>query len=318
MPISEREPTTHVMGVDLGGSNVRVVLCGLDGTPVADAAEPTSLSSSRAIVQQIAALCAETADRAGIDRAGVGAGAVGVPGVTARAGGALRLAPNLPPFGDLDLARALGDELGFPVEVDNDVNMATVAEHRRGLGANASDFVFIAVGTGVGMGIVAGGRLVRGATGAAGEIGLLPLGANPFDPANHVQGALEVAAGGLGLAHRYATQAGLPPGGVTTVDVYDRAADGDRRALGALEEQAATMAMAVVAVHSILDPQLVVFGGGIGSRRDFAARVREHLPRLTNRKLPVEISALGERAGVLGAADVALASVARELEEPVR
>jgi predicted NBD/HSP70 family sugar kinase len=105
---------------------------------------------------------------------------------------------------------------------------------------------------------------------------------------------------------------------VTTVDVYDRAADGDRRALGAIEEQAATMAKAVVAVHSILDPQLVVFGGGIGSRRDFAARVREHLPRLTNRKLPVEISALGERAGVLGAAEVALASVAQELEEPVR
>jgi glucokinase len=187
------------------------------------------------------------------------------------------------------------------------VNMATLAEQRHGLGVGVSDFVFIAVGTGVGMGIVASGRLLRGATGAAGEIGFLPLGLDPFERGNQRHGALEETTGGVGVARRYAALAGGEPGAVAAVEVYERAAAGDPHAGAVLDDQARAMALAVVSVQATLDPALVVFGGGIGSRADFIARVRSYVGGLALRHPTVEVSRLGERAGLIGAVELARA-----------
>jgi len=283
---------------------VRALLADATGAPVAERANATVDGDAGAVVAQLVALCRRLADDAGVGWDRIAGAAVGVPGVAHR--GALRLAPNLPPFDDVDLARALGDELGVEVAVDNDVNVATLAESRRGLAVGLADFVFIAVGTGVGMGIVAGGLLQRGATGAAGEIGGLPLGADPFERANQVHGPLEEAVGGVGVARRYAERKGAAHGSLTALDVYDAAAAGDEDALLVLDEQARAVALAAVAVQSVLDPQLVVFGGGIGAREDFVDRVRAYVPRLTAHPPALAASALGERAGAIGAAELAL------------
>jgi predicted NBD/HSP70 family sugar kinase len=275
----------YVIGVDLGGSNLRAGLVDASGDAVAELAEPTVDGDAAAVVAQLGELGRRLADGAGAgwdEIAGIG---VGVPGVLVR--GALQMAPNLPPFGDLDLATALSVELGAAVLVDNDVNMATVGEHRHGLGDGVDDFVFVAVGTGVGMGIVSGGRLVRGAHGAAGEIGSMPLG----------DGIVEDAAGGRALERRYAERTGR------TLSAQQVFAAGDAAAAAVLDEQARAVALAVAAVQTVLDPELVVIGGGIGSRDDFIARVRAHVNNTSSEPVRIEPSALGERAGVIGAAE---------------
>ena len=293
-----------MVGVDLGGSKVRALLADGSGGTVKERADVTVPGDAGAVVAQVVDLCRGLAAEGGVGWERIAGAAVGVPGIAHR--GTLQFAPNLPPFGDVDLGGALAEELGVDVVVENDVNVATLAEARRGLGVGLLDFVFIAVGTGIGMGIVAGGRLQRGAHGAAGEIGALPLGADPFEPANHVRGPLEEVAAGVGVARTYAERSGAG-GDVTALEVYEAAAAGDRTAVAVLEQQAVAVALATVAVQSVLDPELVVFGGGIGSRPDFLQRVRAIVPRLTRRPPVLATSALGERAGAIGAAELALA-----------
>jgi predicted NBD/HSP70 family sugar kinase len=137
------------------------------------------------------------------------------------------------------------------------------------------------------MGIVADGRLLRGTGGAAGEIGLLPVGGT----------TLEALAGGASLAAR--------SGAATAQDVFASAAAGDATAETLLDEQADALASAIVVVQTVLDPALVVLGGGIGSRSDVRGRVETRLAQLVARPPALRVSALGERAGAIGAAAVA-------------
>jgi glucokinase len=301
----------YVLGADLGGTNVRVLLADAVGAPVADLAAPTPSGDGHAVLAEIATLARSVAAAAAIDWSRVVAMGVGVPGVVPADGGGLRLAPNLPSFAGIEVGEALVRDLGMPVALDNDVNLATLAEQRHGLGVGVSDFVFLAVGTGVGMGIVASGRPVAGATGAAGEIASLPLGADPYDRANQERGPLEERAGGIAVARRYAELAGPAPA-LTAVEIYRLADEGDAVARAVVDEQARALALGVVSAHALLDPELVVLGGGIGSRPDLAARVRAEVARLTLRDVRIEVSSLGARAGLLGAAELALRLAGRE------
>jgi len=295
----------HVIGIDLGGSYVRAVLCDLDAREVSRATEPTPVTDAATVIATIAGLAQAVAEHGDIDFGRVAAVGVGVPAVADPGDGSLRLAPNLPSFGDRDVVAALRQQLGRPVALANDVNMATLAEHRRGLAVGIADFVFIAVGTGVGMGLVSGGRLQYGATGAAGEIGTLPVGLDPTRPGSgHL--VLEEIAGGAGLARRYAQRTGTDVAGAGALDLYAAAAGGDADALALVDEQAVALALAVATVQSVLDPALVVFGGGLGSRADVVERVRDRLRDLSSHPLPLEASALGERAGLVGAAALAV------------
>jgi predicted NBD/HSP70 family sugar kinase len=272
---------------------------------VAEAIRPTTQEDAASIVAQLADISRDMTGRVGIDLSNLGAVAVGVPGVVGA--GLLRMAPNLPPFHDLDLTGCLERAVGVRVAIDNDVNMATVGEKRRGLGVGCENFVFLAVGTGIGLGIVAGGQLQRGATGAAGEIGELPLTADIQGSAGKLIESLEEVAGGTAAARRFAQRTNAPGLPTTAMSVFAAAAtDQNADALAVLDEQARAVAFAVIAVQLVLDPQIVVLGGGIGSRPDFLAQVRGCLPRLSDRQIHVEPSALGPNAGAMGAVETAL------------
>jgi len=306
LPISSMNGVRdHVVGIDLGGSYTRAVLADAEGREVATDSCSTPRDGAAGVVEAIVGLCRRLAGDGGVAWERVATLAIGVPGVADRESGALHLAPNLPPFDGVDLVGAVSAELAVAVVADNDVNVATLAEHRHGRGVGSDDFAFIAVGTGIGMGIVAGGRLQRGASGAAGEIAMLPLGGDPFNPANHVRGTLEEAAAGIGVARRYAERVGADASPTDPIDLFAAAASGDADAAAALDHQASSLALAVVAIHSVLDPALVVFGGGLGTRADLVASVRERVGQLTRRAIRIEPSVLGERAGVVGAVELA-------------
>jgi glucokinase len=271
-----------VLGIDLGATNLRVALGDARGAIGGRLDGPVP-----ATAEELAARVAAAARAlAGSDE--VSAAAVGVPGIPAGEGfdGLIAGAAGL---SGAPLRPLLERALRVPVAFENDLNLAALAEQRaRGI----DDLAFVGVGTGVGMGIVAGGRLVRGAAGAAGELGQLPAGGQvvaPFD----ALGPLEAIAGGAGLAARW--------GSGSARDVFAAADRGDPRAAALLEDQADALAVAFRAVRALLDPGLIVLGGGIGCRADVLERVRAALAAHGTPAPPVEVSRLGEDAGLLGA-----------------
>jgi glucokinase len=305
-----------VVGIDLGGSNLRLVLADLTGRELAHSTGVTEQADAAALVEQLVDFSRELVSRAGVEPSRIAAIGVGVAGAVRGDGTGLRLASNLPLGPEFDLIGALRGAMGVPVLVDNDVNVATLAEQRYGLGADVSDFVFIAVGTGIGMGIVASGQLQRGATGAAGEIAYLPLGPDPFSRASQAHGSLEEVTGGTAVARRYAELVGDQAPAASAQEIFVRRATGDSRAEQVLGVQACATALAVVSAVSMLDPALVVLGGGIGARDDFIREVREHVARLTLRQPVLESSRLGERAGLIGAVELARAGATAARSEP--
>lgn len=292
---------SYVVGVDVGGTKIRAGLADAEGGIVAEVVAPTHPQGSPNLVAQLVDVIGQLTRAHGIRHdqvAATGIGGAGVPNDTA----GFDLAPNLGST-EQGLAEELEAALGHPVLLENDVNVAAVGELHEGVGREADDFVFVAVGTGIGMGVVVGGSLVRGATGAAGEIGYLPVGADPFDAAHHRRGSLEERVAGHTLAERYERSTGQR---VTTRDVFDRVAIGDPHAIDAVDDEARYLALALVSVNAVLDPDVFVLGGGIGTRPELLAPLRAWLGRLGCPVLDIRFSELGHRAPVIGAARLAL------------
>jgi len=213
--------------------------------------------------------------------------------------------------------KALVAELGTRVGVENDVNLAAVGERWQGLGQGVGNFGFLSVGTGVGMGLVLDGKLYRGSSGAAGEVGYLPIGADPHD--RHVQrrGAFEEAAGGAGVV-RIAHEAGMK-GSLTPKRVFALARKGDPLAERVVETEARRLALGLAVVTAVVDLELVILGGGIGGNADLLLEpVERELRALSPLRPRVVASALGDDAVLQGALATALAAAQDRLFDPTR
>jgi predicted NBD/HSP70 family sugar kinase len=301
-----------VVGIDLGGTKVRAAVADLQGEFLAEIREPTDRYGGKRLLTQVATLARRVIATADADRTRLSAIGLATPGVTDPATGRIRLAPNLPWLHRIDLRSGLATELGVPVVLDNDVNLAAVGERWHGLARGVSTFAFIAVGTGVGMGLVLDGELFTGARGAAGEIAYLPLSADPFDPAHRARGAFEDETSGSTIAaaaRAHAEWRGAVP--TSAEEVFSRAAEGDQAAAEIIAHEARALAMGIAAVCAVIDPELIVLGGGIGSNPHLLGTVRDALGRLLPGPPPVERSALGNAAPLHGAVAVAL-RLARE------
>jgi predicted NBD/HSP70 family sugar kinase len=296
------EAAPYVVGIDLGGTKVVAGIAGGGGAIVADRREPTATGGE--LVGQLARLVRELARDADIDPERIVATGIGGAGVPE--GGAFGLAPNLVGAADASFAGRLSEALTHPVVLENDVNVAALGELHHGVGRRHRDFAVVAVGTGIGMGIVIDGRLVRGSRGAAGEIGFLPLGADPLAEENRRRGPLEEMVAGDAMAERFRRAAGVA---ATAEEIFERAGRGDPAALDALDEEAKWVAAALVAAHAVLDPELFVLTGGIGSHPGLLPRVRDWLARHGAGAIDVRISELGAQAPVAGAIRLALDSL---------
>lgn len=289
--------------VDLGGTKVRVSVADLSCRIIGEMSAPTDPAGGMAVVKQIARLCREAVEANGIDIAKLFFAVVGVPGVPDPVSGRIGMAPNIRDVDAIDFASELETALGVGVQVENDVNLAVLGEHWIGHGADVDDLAFVSLGTGIGSGLVIGGELVRGASGAAGELGYLPFGSDPFDPASFKAGALERYAGSVGIRERYAALAGQPK---SVPEIFDLAAGGDASALAILEETARLVARAIATIGAVVNPTLVVLGGSIGQRPELAAMIREALSQCYPFPLRLEISELGQHAALIGGAAIGL------------
>jgi predicted NBD/HSP70 family sugar kinase len=209
----------------------------------------------------------------------------------------------------------LRDAFGDGLVIENDVDAAALAERAHGHGSDFASFAFVWIGTGIGLGLVLDGRLHRGAHGVAGEIAYMPIsegeGADEQDARR--RGTLE-AAGSAPAVVRAARRAGMR-GPVSARSVFAAAAKGDERAVAVVAAEARLVAKAISAVVTVVDPELVVLGGGIGQAPGFSAAVTAEL-RVLSPVLPeVRVSALGTDAVVDGClasgADLAWARLVR-------
>ena len=297
-----------VVGIDVGRRWVRAAVADITGGIVTRRDERARARSSRALVAQIGEIAHRVAADAGIAWSAVSAATVGSPGVLLPSSGRLQQAANLPGWGSPGVVDAIRDELGTVVSFENDVNLAALGERSNGLGREVSDFVLLWVGTGVGLGVVIGGELYRGG-GAAGEIAYLPIGeGDPHDPANRRRGQLEEAAAASGVV-AHARRLGVRPP-LTPMAIFAAARRGDDLAREVVAAEARRLALAIAVVAPILDPQLVILGGGIvRTNADLLLEpVRRELLTLSPFTPRLAVSELGEEGVLAGAVATALAT----------
>ena len=181
------------------------------------------------------------------------------------------------------------------------------------MGKDVDNFVYLHLGTGVGMGLVLNGELFRGSTGAAGEVGYLPLsGTDLKDPVSRRRGPLDAAASAAGVVAA-ARKLGMEPP-LTAKRVFDTARAGDRKAMRVVRKEAGGIALAIAAVASVVDPELVILGGGIGGNGDLLLdHVADELQALSPFRPRVETSVLREEATLYGSVYMALQAAQDQL-----
>lgn len=314
MAIAADAPTAAAIGVDVGGTKTLAVLVDGSGAVHAEARAPTP-DDGDALLDAIAELVAEIRPRT--PAIGIG---VGAPGLV-DASGTLRFAPNLPAVRDLGVRAGLEARVpGSWVRVGNDATCAGWAERVLGAARGHDHVLMVTLGTGIGGGIVAGGRLIEGVNGFAGEFGHMVVDRNgPRCPCGK-QGCWERFASGTGLARlgreaaeageasRIVSLAGGAIGAVRGEHVTAAAAEGDPEALAVMARFAWWLGLGLANLANIFDPESIVIGGGlIGAEVAFLQPVREAFDDLVEAgpdRPPIAILAaeLGERAGAIGAA----------------
>lgn len=313
------------LGIDLGATKSELGLVTSAGVVLATRRLPTASGAGpERVVANLAAAGRELLEEAPSEVLGVG---VGMAGQVAGRTGVVRSAPNLAGWRDVPLAEALEDALGLPAAITNDVNATALAEHAVGAGRGVDDLLVVFVGTGVGGGVIAGGRLLDGAGGYGGELGHMTIVADGRRCSCPNRGCLEAYVGGWAIAERAreavdeAPEAGkvllgLAGGGagrgaggrdrITAATVDEAARTGDPLARKLVEETGRYLGAGLVSLVHVFNPRRVVLGGGvIEGMPDLASGAADELRR---RAMPVFLeeleivgAGLGSEAGVVGA-----------------
>lgn len=307
-----------VIGVDLGGSHCSIAIVDKKGNIIAreswlhnpDAGPQPILNR---LIEEVKAICAKT----GILLQSLG---MGLPGNIDSQNGICKFSPNFKGWKDISVSSILSKSLKLPIYLENDVRSAAKGEATFGRGAGLHSFLFVAIGTGIGGGIVLGGSLWHGAHGSAGEIGHMTI--DPYGPICNCgnQGCLEALASGPAitamaasgmLRHRQTILSQMVDsiGEITPKIVARAAKKGDKFSLECWWRAARALSIALAAMATTLDPERIILGGGVAGagrilfeplRNEFQKRVR-----MFNAKGVLIPTKLGKDAGILGAAAIA-------------
>lgn len=300
----------YLIGVDVGSRTMRVALADLQGKVLARHQVATdTIGGGDAIIDQLCAGVDEVFARARRDRRKLYSVGVGAPGMTDVNTGRVISAVNLPGWVDLPLRDLIEARLNAPVRVDNDANMAALGERWQGSARRVNDFVFLALGAGVGAGVVVGGRLHRGHHFYAGEISHMNLDYREWEADFGERGYLESRVGAAAIPEwhhaRPLVQDVAGPGqdrAAAVATIIAAARGGDARASAVIEELAVYIGTAVANIVAVLDPALIVFGGGLSHAGDLLVQpVRRVVSRIVPNMPSLEISSLGDDAQLVGA-----------------
>ncbi len=321
-------PTDPVVGVDVGASTISAGLVCPDGTVLATAQAPTQ--GGGAVVDTIFTLIDRALASARERRLRVSGIGVGLPGLVDVEKGFMRSIPNswLLELGDVPLAALIQERSGHPVFVDNDVNALTLGEWMFGLGRGASSLVTVAIGTGIGGGLILDGRLVRGHGHSAGEIGHLAVSlGGPLCLCGSFGCLATYVAGGMISERarerlvRYPNsavleRAGGDPDRISARLIFEAAAGGDPLARAVIDEACEALAMGIGALVNLLNPEVIVVTGGVAAslallQDDILRRVRRRALAAALDATTVRVAPADKRATVRGGAALVLYETAR-------
>jgi glucokinase len=297
------------IAVDMGASHMRFVLTDGGAQILEESRERVNTGAgARGVITQIRdgirRLVPPTESLRGV--------AIGVPGCVHPQTGKIFDANNVPGWREVDIGRDLEGAFGCPVFLDNDANMAAIGEHWRGIAEAVDNFVFIALGTGIGAGIFANGAICRGCTGSAGEIFRMNVDWTRWTEDFPDTGHLERYVSGMGIAAegRSVLGGGNGAGAAATLVeerdaryVFEALHAGDAQARTLVENSFAMLGVGVANVISVLDPELVVFNGGLvkGAPELLLKTVERVVSRIHAKPPAIRLSTLGDKAQIWGA-----------------
>jgi len=319
------------IGIDLGGTKISTALVDASGRIVArDYRETMAARGQKVVVERMVDAARRVISEAGVVFSQVTGVGVGSPGPIDSRIGVVTAPPNLPGWKDVPLKQLIEERLGITTFLENDANAAALGEYRFGAGQGVQNMIYVTVSTGIGGGLILNGQLYSGTIGTAGEIGhttVLPQG--PYCGCGN-RGCLEALASGTAIARegRELVQRGVPtliaalaegnPERVTARLVAEAAEQGDIEAQEILAEAMAYLGVGMANLVNLFNPELIVIGGGLTHLGEKLFRpVRRAIERrafpAAARVVQVVPAQLGDDAGVLGAAAVAMAQMASTL-----
>jgi len=318
------------IGIDLGGSKIEVALVDRMGVVIKRRRLATDVvGGPEAIAGQIVGGVKELLEDEALSAIGVG---VGVAGQIELNTGLVHFAPNLG-WHEVQFQSMLSEALGFPSVITNDVRAATWGEWLFGAGKGCDDLICVFVGTGIGGGVVSGGRMISGCGNTAGELGHITVSLHGPDCTCGNQGCMEALAGGWAIARRARSAArGIPataavllemaggrPEDISTQMVAEAYRRNDPLACRLLDEAAEALVAGAVTLVNAFNPRRLILGGGvIQGLPELVDRVdqgvRQRALRAATTPLEISISELGNEAGVIGAAALAMRFFSDDVE----
>jgi glucokinase len=313
--------TDYVLAGDVGGTNLRIAAVSRDGSVLRQFTEPTPKDGTSVdlveAVHRVAQQCIDT-EPGSLTPAAFG---LAIAALVNPIQGRILSSPNLPQLNGLVLADAISEKLQLKVVIENDATAAAIGEHWLGSSRGATTSVFVTLGTGVGGGLILDGQVFRGVDGTAGEVGHICV-----EPEGHPCGC-----GSRGCVEQYASATAIVRvaterlqdnsrsslkdlTGFTSKDVYDAASSGDAVAAETFAVMGRYLGIALAGLVDVLNPELIVIGGGAaGSWDHFIDHLRSEIDarafRHPAQRVHVVRASLGGKAGILGAARVALNSI---------
>lgn len=308
-----------VIGVDLGGTNLRTALLSSEGDILDKSKEATCASDGwEKVVQRLIQNIErqqEIAVRQGLSVAAVG---VGAPGVIQSDKGIVVKSPNFPDWNNLPLKDELEKVFSLPVTIENDANAAALGEQWRGAGRGIGSMILLTLGTGVGGGIVLDNQVWHGADGMAGEVGHMTIIPDGRQCGCGNTGCLEMYASARGIVQSFRDAGGASEAGnqseITSAQVYQAASNGDARAVKVMQDMGRVLGIGIANLINIFNPEMVVLGGGVMDAWPLfidtaQAEIRKRAFEIPAKRTKIVPSKLGDDAGMVGAAAAALQNV---------
>lgn len=307
-----------VIAADLGGTNLRIAAVDEHGNVVHRLRVPTPESLARAdITAAIGDLASQCIELLGADSRPAAFG-VAAPAIVSSADCTIFSSPNLPELDGYDLAGELQKRLGLPVMLENDANSAAVGENWLGASRGVQNSICVTLGTGVGGGLIFDGKLMRGVDGTAGEVGHVTVEPDGYPCGCGSNGCVEQYASATAIKH-IATllKAKYPDSELaaieqpSAVDVFEAGKRGDALALEVFRQVGAYLGIALAGLINVLNPEVIVIGGGVSAGWDLFiehahAQIKKRAFRQPGERAKLVRAELGDDAGILGAAKLAL------------
>ncbi|HEX2360356.1 MAG TPA: ROK family transcriptional regulator [Solirubrobacterales bacterium] len=319
VPLSLNKSAGVAVGVDFGHTHLRVAAADLSHDILAEAGHELDVDHSAADGLDAAAkLVGEVLAEAGVDRDRVIGVGMGLPGPINHLTGAVGSSAILPGWVGIDAAAEMSRRLGLAVQVENDANLGALAEFVWGSGQGHAELIYIKLSSGVGAGLLLGGRLYRGAGGTAGEIGHTPAQESGAICRCGMRGCLETVASARAIAELLGRSRGEP---VSTPRLLELAGDGDAAAGKLIGEAGREIGITIASLCNLINPSLVIVGGDLSAAGEtitepIGETIRRYSIPSAADEVRVVSGVLGERAELLGALALVLHSSDRFVSRP--